>query len=45
VLAPALLLNYPIVAVAIIALFANLTALQRILDVRRQAYQQAVGRR
>lgn len=45
VLAPALLLNYPIVAVAIIALFANLTALQRILDVRRQAYQQEVGRR
>ncbi len=45
VLAPALLLsilagpNFPLVGVWIIAIFANLTALQRILDVRRQAYE------
>lgn len=37
VLAPSLLLNLPLVGLWIIALFANLTALQRILDVRRQA--------
>jgi CDP-diacylglycerol--glycerol-3-phosphate 3-phosphatidyltransferase len=40
VLAPALILNYPMVGVWIIAIFANVTALQRIIDVRRQAYQE-----
>ncbi len=39
ILAPALMLNIPIVALSIIALFANVTALQRIAYVRRQAYQ------
>lgn len=38
VLSPALIFNYPMVGVWIIAVFANITALQRILDVRRQAY-------
>ena len=38
VLAPCLLLNIPLVALWIIAIFANLTAVQRIIDVRRQAY-------
>ena len=37
VLSPALILNYPLVGVGIIAIFANITAVQRILDVRRQA--------
>jgi len=37
VLIPALILNLPIVALWIIAIFANLTALQRILRVRRDA--------
>ncbi|MFO7623606.1 MAG: CDP-alcohol phosphatidyltransferase family protein [Anaerolineales bacterium] len=37
VLAPALVLNYPMVGVWIIAILANLTAVQRILDIRRQA--------
>lgn len=42
VLAPALVLSFispliPIIGVTIIAVFANITALQRILDVRRQA--------
>jgi CDP-diacylglycerol--glycerol-3-phosphate 3-phosphatidyltransferase len=37
VLGPSLLLNIPAVGVAIIALLANVTALQRILIVRRQA--------
>lgn len=37
VLAPALILNYPAVGVWIIAVLANITALQRIFDVRRQA--------
>lgn len=38
VLVPALIFNYPLVGVWIIALLSNLTALQRILHVRRQAY-------
>jgi CDP-diacylglycerol--glycerol-3-phosphate 3-phosphatidyltransferase len=37
VLAPALILARPLWAIWIIAIFANLTAVQRILDVRRQA--------
>lgn len=37
VLAPALILNLPLIAIWIIAVFANITALQRILDVRRMA--------
>jgi CDP-diacylglycerol---glycerol-3-phosphate 3-phosphatidyltransferase len=38
VLAPALVLNYPIIGVGIIAIFANITALQRVMDIRRQAH-------
>lgn len=37
VLAPSLLFNIPKVGIAVIALFANYTALQRIFYVRRQA--------
>ncbi len=37
VLSPALILNFPLVGAGIIAVLANFTALQRILDVRRQA--------
>lgn len=36
VLAPSLLLNIPLVGLWIIAILANITALQRIWDVRRQ---------
>jgi len=36
VLAPSLVFNVPLVGVGIIALLSNITALQRILDVRRQ---------
>jgi CDP-diacylglycerol--glycerol-3-phosphate 3-phosphatidyltransferase len=39
ILIPCLIFNLPIVAVGAIALFANLTALQRILHVRSQAYE------
>jgi CDP-diacylglycerol---glycerol-3-phosphate 3-phosphatidyltransferase len=39
VLAPALVLNIPIVALWIIAILANFTALQRILHVRKQAHE------
>jgi CDP-diacylglycerol--glycerol-3-phosphate 3-phosphatidyltransferase len=39
VLAPSLILNIPLVGLWIIAIFANITALQRIIDVRRQAYE------
>jgi CDP-diacylglycerol--glycerol-3-phosphate 3-phosphatidyltransferase len=39
ILIPCLIFNIPIVAVGAIAFFANLTAFQRILDVRRQAYE------
>jgi len=38
VLAPSLILNIPYIGIWIIAVLANLTALQRILDVRRQAH-------
>lgn len=37
VLAPALLLNLPLVGIWIIAVFANITAFQRIMDIRRQS--------
>jgi len=40
VLAPLLVLNQPVIALWILAIFTNITALQRILDVRRQAHQQ-----
>lgn len=40
VLAPSLVFNIPMVGLWIIAVFANLTAIQRILDVRKQARQQ-----
>jgi CDP-diacylglycerol--glycerol-3-phosphate 3-phosphatidyltransferase len=39
VLAPAIILNYPLVGLWITAIFSNLTAVQRIMDIRRQAYQ------
>jgi CDP-diacylglycerol--glycerol-3-phosphate 3-phosphatidyltransferase len=39
VLIPCLIFNLPLIAVGVIALFANLTALQRILHVRSQAYE------
>jgi CDP-diacylglycerol---glycerol-3-phosphate 3-phosphatidyltransferase len=37
IIAPALILNHPLVAVWLVAIFANITALQRIYFVRRQA--------
>lgn len=39
VLIPCLIFNLPLIAVGAIALFANITALQRILHVRKQAYR------
>jgi CDP-diacylglycerol--glycerol-3-phosphate 3-phosphatidyltransferase len=39
VLIPSLILNIPLVGAILIAVFSNITALQRILDVRRQALQ------
>jgi CDP-diacylglycerol--glycerol-3-phosphate 3-phosphatidyltransferase len=39
VLSPSLIFNQPLIGLGIIALFANVTAFQRIIDVRRQAYQ------
>ncbi len=41
VLLPCLVFNQPVIAVGALALFANVTALQRILHVRRQAYENA----
>lgn len=38
VLAPSLIFNLPAIGIWIIAVFANLTAMQRIWDVRRQAH-------
>jgi CDP-diacylglycerol--glycerol-3-phosphate 3-phosphatidyltransferase len=40
VLAPALIFNKTLIGLWIIAIFANLTALQRIVDVRRQAHEE-----
>ena len=40
VLAPTLILNIPLIGLWIIAIFANITAIQRIIDVRRQAYKE-----
>jgi CDP-diacylglycerol--glycerol-3-phosphate 3-phosphatidyltransferase len=46
ILIPCLIFNQPLIAVGAIALFANLTALQRILHVRRQAYEKlGLGRK
>jgi CDP-diacylglycerol--glycerol-3-phosphate 3-phosphatidyltransferase len=39
VLIPGLIFNLPMVVLVIIAIFANFTALQRILRVRRDAYR------
>ena len=39
VLAPGLLFNIPIVAMWVLAIFANFTALQRIWHIRRQAHK------
>lgn len=39
VLAPTLIFNIPMVGIWIIAILANVTALQRIVDVRRQSRQ------
>lgn len=39
VLIPSLILNIPLIGVVVIAIFSNITALQRIYDVRRQAFQ------
>jgi CDP-diacylglycerol---glycerol-3-phosphate 3-phosphatidyltransferase len=43
VMGPSLVLSFlspliPLIGIAMIALFANITALQRIIDIRRQAY-------
>ena len=40
VLAPSMVLNVPHVGVAIVAILANVTAIQRIIHVRRQAHLQ-----
>lgn len=39
VLAPALIFNIPVIGIAIIAILANVTAVQRIIDVRKHLYQ------
>lgn len=38
VLSPLLVFNLPVLAIWILAVFTNITALQRILDIRRQAH-------
>lgn len=40
VLAPSLIFRIPTIGIWIIAIFANFTAIQRIVDVRRQAQEQ-----
>jgi len=45
VLVPALVFNVPQIGVGIIAILANVTAIQRIIYVRRQAHKQMKGTR
>jgi CDP-diacylglycerol---glycerol-3-phosphate 3-phosphatidyltransferase len=46
VLIPLLIFNLPVIAVGTIALFTNITAYQRILHVRKQAYEKmGLGRK
>ena len=40
VLAPSLVLGYPMIGLWIIAIFANITALQRIWDIRQKIHSQ-----
>lgn len=42
VLAPSLILNVPQIGMGIIAILANVTAIQRIIDVRRQVYEEGL---
>jgi len=42
VLAPALVFNQPIIALWILAILTNITAFQRIYNVRRDAYQKKI---
>ncbi len=44
VLVPSLILGFPSVGVGIVAVLANLTAVQRVLLVRHQARQAASGK-
>jgi CDP-diacylglycerol---glycerol-3-phosphate 3-phosphatidyltransferase len=44
VMVPTLILNIPIYGVAIIAVLSNVTALQRIIDIRRQAKSDLVNK-
>ena len=39
VIIPSLILNIPLAGAVLVAIFGNITAIQRILDVRRQALQ------
>ncbi len=45
VLSPALIFNFPIIGLWIIAILANFTAFQRIYDVRSQAYKSAADKK
>jgi CDP-diacylglycerol--glycerol-3-phosphate 3-phosphatidyltransferase len=45
VLIPCLVFNVPIYGLWILAIFTNITALQRVYDVRRQAYQELRARK
>lgn len=38
ILAPCLIINQPLIAIWALAILTNLTAVQRLIDVRRQAY-------
>jgi len=45
VLVPGLIFNQPIISLALIAFFGNITALQRIWHVRKQAYERTTVKR
>jgi CDP-diacylglycerol--glycerol-3-phosphate 3-phosphatidyltransferase len=45
VVAPGLVFNFPLLAMGIVAILANFTAVQRIIHVRRQAYLEMLAKK
>jgi len=45
VVAPGLVFNFPLLAMGIVAILANFTAVQRIIHVRRQAYLELLAKK
>lgn len=44
VIGPSILFNVPMIGITIVAIFANITALQRVIHVRREAHDRQVAK-